>query len=156
MAGDSMSGEIEVYIGEDLPGIPEVSKGTLILRRIDGHGWFVTAAANRFNTIESPIDRSRVPAGTVTVAGRARGFEGQVSIVAYLPAGTTDAGAPVVVDSVSTTAGSGATPEPFAVSLDLSSVEPGSVVAILLRGGRGLEQDPGEFTAIPVVVGPVS
>lgn len=51
-----------------------------------------------------------------------------------------------------TMGGSMETLEPFAVELDLSSAGPGDVVTLLVRGGVGLETDPGEFAAIPVVV----
>ncbi len=44
------------------------------------------------------------------------------------------------------------TPEPFTVSLDLSGASPGQVVTILVRGGTGIETDPGDFGAIAVVI----
>lgn len=156
MPGDSNSGEMDVYIGEDLPSVPDVAKGTLILRRIDQQQWFVIAAANQFNTIDSPLDRARVPVGSLTVSGRARGFEGQVMVEAYLPGDRNAGEPPTVIDSASVMAGSAETPEPYSVTLDLSGVEPGTVVALLVRGGRGLEQDPGEFSAVPILVGPDS
>ena len=48
--------------------------------------------------------------------------------------------------------GAMADPEPFTVTLDLSSATPGSTVVLLVRGGTGLETDPGEFSAIPVII----
>ena len=44
------------------------------------------------------------------------------------------------------------TPLPFTTSLDLSAAAPGDVVTILVQGGTGLETDPGDFGAIPVVI----
>jgi hypothetical protein len=38
------------------------------------------------------------------------------------------------------------------VTLDLSDAEPGDVVVLLVRGGSGLESDPGDFGAIPIVI----
>ena len=38
------------------------------------------------------------------------------------------------------------------MSLDLSGASPGEVVTLLVRGGVGLETDPGDFGAIPVVI----
>ena len=41
---------------------------------------------------------------------------------------------------------------PFSTTLDLTGVAPGDTVTILVRGGTGLETDPGDFGAIPVVI----
>jgi hypothetical protein len=42
---------------------------------------------------------------------------------------------------------------PYQVTLDLSAATPGEMVALVVRGGTGLETDPGDFGAIPVVIG---
>jgi hypothetical protein len=42
---------------------------------------------------------------------------------------------------------------PYSVVLDLTGASSGDTVVLLVRGGTGLETDPGEFGAIPVVVG---
>ena len=42
---------------------------------------------------------------------------------------------------------------PYTVSLDLGGATDGDVVTLLIRGGTGLETDPGDFSAIPVVIG---
>ena len=39
-----------------------------------------------------------------------------------------------------------------AETLDLANAEPGTVVMILVQGGVGLETDPGDFSAIPLVI----
>lgn len=44
------------------------------------------------------------------------------------------------------------TSEPFTVTLDLSGATNGDVVMLLVRGGVGLETDPGDFSATSVVV----
>ena len=44
------------------------------------------------------------------------------------------------------------TPEPYTAELDLSGAAPGDVVMLLVRGGTGLEEDPGEFSAVPVTI----
>jgi hypothetical protein len=53
---------------------------TIVLRRLDGEHWFVTAAVSQDVTIDSPR-----PDGTlsspVTVTGRGRGYEGTVVVV---------------------------------------------------------------------------
>jgi hypothetical protein len=56
------------------------------------------------------------------------------------------------LDEEITTGGALETPEPFTVTLDLTGADPGDVVALLVRGGTGLETDPGDFGAIPVVI----
>jgi hypothetical protein len=83
----------------------------------------------------------------LSVRGRARGFEANVVVSAFVPG---DAG--VQLDQVVTTGGALETPEPFTVTLDVSGASPGDVVAVLVRGGTGLETDPGEFGALPVVI----
>lgn len=142
-------GEIDVYIGENVGTPTTTVKSTLTLRRFraDG-GWFVTAATNKYMSVEWPDNGAIVTRGVIEVRGAARGFEGQVSISAFLPG---KASTPLATDSV--IAGSAATPKPFKVRLDASAAPAGAVVAILVRGGRGLEQDPGEFTAIFVTAG---
>ena len=42
---------------------------------------------------------------------------------------------------------------PYSVTLDLSAAEPGDIVVLMVNGGTGLETDPGDFGAIPVVIG---
>jgi hypothetical protein len=88
-----------------------------------------------------------VVAEPLMVEGRARGFEGNVVVTAFI-AGDADA----QLDQVMTQAGAFETPEPFTVSLDLSGRSPGDTVVLLVRGDAGLETDPGEFGAIPVVI----
>ena len=54
------------------------------------------------------------------------------------------------LDQQITMGGASETPEPFSVTLDLSRASTGDTVMLLLRGGAGLETDPGDFGAIPV------
>ena len=143
--GDSRSGEIEVFSpGEGTP----VSRGLLELRQLaPDDGWFVIGAANPNATISTPATYAEVAAGTLTVAGVARGFESTVVVTAFL-AGDFDA----VLDQVITSGGAFEAPEPYSVTLDLAGASPGDVVTVLVRGDTGLETDPGEFGAIAVVV----
>ena len=55
-------------------------------------------------------------------------------------------------DQVITTGGAFETPEPYRATIDLTGASPGDVIALLVRGDTGLETDPGEFGAIPVVI----
>ena len=57
-----------------------------------------------------------------------------------------------MLDSLFAVAGLFDAPEPFSVTLDLSGAAPGDTVVLLVRGGTGLETDPGEIGAIPVVI----
>ena len=61
-----------------------------------------------------------------------------------------DPGTPL--DRQLTQGGSMATPKRFTVDLDLSGAQSGQTVVLLVRGGVGLETDPGEVGAIPVTV----
>jgi hypothetical protein len=145
MGGDSRSGEIEVFSpGETTPA----SRGLLDLRILaPNDGWFVIGAANPNATISSPEVYAVVPPGALTVEGVARGREGTVVLTAFL-AGDADA----VFDQVITSGGVLETPEPYSVTIDLTGAAAGDVVTLLVHGDTGLENDPGDFGAIGVVV----
>jgi hypothetical protein len=147
--GDSRSGEIDVLsLGEGGSG-PPIVRGTLLLRQLGDHdGWFVIAAVNDNASITAPESAADVAAGPLVVEGRARGFEANVVVTAFEAGDRT-----VELDQVVTQGGAFETPEPFEVTLDLADARPGSTVVVLVRGGTGLETDPGDFGAIPVVVG---
>ena len=146
--GDAHSGEIEVFSPGEGANPRAVSRGRLLLRQLGpDNGWFIIGAVNDNASITTPASMAEVAAGPLTVAGVARGFEANV-IVSAFPAG--DAAARF--DQSITQGGAAATPEPFTVSLDLSGASPGAVVTLLVRGGVGLETDPGDFGAIPVVI----
>ncbi len=154
VGGDSRSGEIEVFSpgegGATIVTSPDsgAARGLLLLRQLGpDDGWFILAAVNDFESITSPESTAVVPAGPLTVEGVGRGQEGNVIVTAYV-AGDAE----VVLDSQFTMAGALETAEPFSVTLDLSGAEPGDIVMLLVRGGTGLETDPGEFSAVPVVI----
>jgi hypothetical protein len=146
--GDARSGEIEVFSpGEDGTGT-EIVRSRLLLRQLGpDDGWFVIAAVNDNASITAPAAGAEVPAGPLAVEGAARGFEATVVLTAFVAG---DAG--TQLDQVITQGGALETPEPFSESLDLTAAEPGDVVVLLVRGGTGLETDPGEVGAIPVVI----
>lgn len=146
-AGDGRSGEIDVYSpGEG--GTRRIVRGTLLLRRLGpDDGWFIIGAVNDNATISRPSTGDEVRRGKVEVAGRARGFEATVVVSAFI-AGHADQR----LDQEVTQGGAYEGPEPYTAALDLSGAQPGATVVLLVRGGTGLETDPGEFGAIPVVV----
>lgn len=144
--GDSRSGEIEVF-SPDSPGA-RVSRSALFLRQLGpDDGWFVLAAVNEFETIATPESASKVAAGPVTVEGRGRGFEATLIVRAFVAGDAT-----LQLDQVIAMGGSAETPEPFSVSLNFSMAAPGQTIVLLLRGDTGREDDPGEFSAIPLVI----
>ena len=145
--GDARSGEVDaLFRGED--GSQEIVRSTLLVRQLGAEGgWFVIAAVNPNAAITVPDALAEVPAAPLTVEGIGRGFEAALNVSARL-AGTP--GAPI--DEQQATGGAEATPLPFSTTLDLTGVAPGSTVTILVRGGTGLETDPGDFGAIPVVI----
>ncbi|CAB4574700.1 unannotated protein [freshwater metagenome] len=148
MAGDSRSGEIEVFSpGEGGPG-SSVVRSLLLLRQLGpDDGWFVLAAVRPEVSIDEPASGSTVPAAPLTVRGAARGYEATILVSAF-PAGTTDR----IGDTVIASGGALETPEPYEAVVDLTDVPAGTVVTLLVRGDTGLETDPGEFSAIPVVI----
>ena len=146
-AGDTRSGEIDVFSAGEGGNDTKVLKSTLVLRQLaPSDGWFVLAAASDNATISSPSVMATVPRGPLTVEGKARGFEAAVRVSVSL------AGHAETLDAESTLAGSAGTPEPYHVTLDLSKAKSGDVVMLLVRGGTGLETDPGDFGAIPAMV----
>jgi hypothetical protein len=146
--GDSRSGEIEVLSPGEGDAGRAVARGLLLLRQLGpDDGWFVLAAVNDNASIAVPGSGEPVVAGSVTVDGSARGFEANVVVTAFVAG---DAG--TELDQQITMGGAFETPEPFSVTLDLSGASPGQIVVLLVRGGTGLETDPGEFGAIPVIV----
>lgn len=145
--GDAHSGEIEVFSPGEAGG-SEVPRGVLVLRQLGpDDGWFVIAAVNDNASITWPDPMAEVPAGPLTVEGRARGFEATVIVTAFVAG---DAGNEL--DQVLTHGGPFETPEPFTVTVDLTGAAAGDTVVLFVRGGTGLETDPGDFGAIPVVI----
>jgi hypothetical protein len=145
--GDPRSGEIEVFSPGEGAATP-VLRGRLLLRQLGpDDGWFVLGAASDFASITSPESMAVIPAGPLTVTGAARGFEANVVVTAIVP-GDAEA----VLDSEIAMGGAMGTAEPYSAVVDLSAAAPGGVVALIVRGGTGLENDPGDFGAIPVVI----
>ena len=144
-AGDGESGEIEVLGGGEGGGA-SLLRSTLLLRQIED-GWHVIAAVNPNVAITAPEAQAEIPGGEpVTVEGVGRGFEATIVVRVETIDGSelfADVGA----------GGSGETPEPFSVTVDLGDVDlTGQTLAVIAQGDTGLEGDPGEFSAIPVVV----
>lgn len=144
MAGDSRSGEIEVSC-IDCSGTP---RGVLFLRMLGpSDGWFITGIGNDLASIATPSQGDLVAAAPLVVEGTAMGFEANVSISAYVAGDETR-----LLDREIVLAGSMGEAGPFSVSLDLSGAQPGETVMLLVRGGVGLETDPGELGAIAVTI----
>ncbi len=145
MAGDSLSGEIEMGVEG---ASADVVRGTILLRRAGpGAPWFVIGVVNEHATIASPEAGSVVPAGSVTVTGVARGFEGLVHVFAVL---ADDPG--TIVAEARTQAGAMEESLPYSVELDLSGLAPGDRVILVVHGGVGLETDPGDTGALGIVI----
>ncbi len=147
-AGDSRSGEIEVFASADGVRIGE-ARSVLFLRQLGpDDGWFVLSAASDLATVTTPEVGTTVPAGVLTVEGVGTGFEATIVVSAF------EAGrAGNEFDREVTMAGNLGETLPYSVELDVSGAAEGDVVALLIRGGTGLETDPGDFGAIPVVIG---
>lgn len=144
--GDSRSGEIDVMSPSEGGGTP-TPRAVLFLRQLGPQSsWFVIGAGSDGAFISTPESLAEVPAGLVTIEGRAHGFEASIMVSAYI------AGSATVLTQQHTMAGSMEEAGPFSVQLDLSGAQPGDVVMLMVRGGVGLETDPGEFSAIPVVI----
>lgn len=147
--GDARSGEIAVlFAGETGDLDPPLEKGTLLLRQIGPtDGWYVIAATSDGVVIDTPSALEEVPAGTVTVSGEGRGFEGTLVVSAFPPGDVA-----ARFDSEIGAGGAFADLEPYSVELDLSGATGGEVVVILVHGDTGLGDDPSTFAAIPIVI----
>jgi len=127
-------------------GGTQVEKGRLLIRQLaPSDGWFVLAAVNDVPTINVP--QTPVAAGPLRVTGTAIGFEATVIVSAWVPGATSP------LDKRVTQAGQMGEAGPFDVTLDLSKAPAGSTVAVVVTGGVGLENDPGDFAAAPVTIG---
>lgn len=144
--GDSRSGEIEVFSpGEG--GGTKVKRATLVLRRLGtSNGWFVIAAGSNGVSIANLSTGDEVTPGKVTVQGQGRGFEGTLVVTGYVR------GDDVELGKVVTQGGSMADKEAYSAALDLAGATRGSTVFVVVRGGTGLETDPGEFAAVALRV----
>jgi hypothetical protein len=148
MAGDSRSGEFEVFASVDGAPIGE-ARSLLLMRQLGpDDGWFVLSAASEVATITTPESMATVPAGPITVEGVGTGFEATIVVSAF-QAGMADN----EFDRDFAMAGNFGEVLPYTVPLDLGAATAGDIVTLLTRGGTGLETDPGDFSAIPVVIG---
>jgi hypothetical protein len=144
--GDTRSGEIEVLPPPEASGAPV--RSLLLLRQLGpDDGWFVLAAISGTNTITTPPSGSTVTAGPIEVSGEGRGFEGLLVVEARVVGQATQ------LDEQLAQGGSMEDVEPYTVTVDLSGASSGDTVLVLVRGGVGLETDPGEFSAISLVIG---
>lgn len=145
--GDSRSGEFEVLPPAETGGAG-VIRSVLLMRQLGPESsWFVIGAVNSSNTITSPESLATVAAGPIEVAGEGRGFEATLVIEAFVAGDASTR-----LDQQIGQGGATAETLPYSVTVDLSSAESGQTVMLLVRGGVGLESDPGEFSAIPVVI----
>lgn len=146
MAGDSRSGEIEVFS----PGDVETLRAILLVRQLGpNNGWFIIGTLNDNAVITNPVYGAEITiddASSIVVEGMAEGFEASLTVYAHI-AGNSD-----ILDQETTMGGNFGVPGPFQVALDLTGVQPGDTVMLLVRGGVGLETDPGEFGAIPILI----
>ncbi len=146
-AGDARSGEIDVFASVDGAPIGD-ARSTLLLRQLGpDDGWFVTAAVSPVQSITTPAALATVPAAPLAVEGSGTGFEATIVVSAFVAGHASPELGHVVA-----MAGNFGETAPFAVSLDLSAATSGDIVVLLVRGGTGLETDPGDFAALAVVV----
>jgi hypothetical protein len=141
LAGEPRAGEVEVFRrGEDGQALDTVVS-VLSVRRLEGGHWYVTSAQSEEVEISEPEALASI-ASPVTVAGRGRGFEGNV-VLEVRAAFDTEPLAELPV-----TAGSMAELQPFEAELEF---DPGDAArgAILARTGSGISAADG-VAAFPV------
>lgn len=146
MAGDSRSGEFEVFATADGVIVGE-ARSVLFMRQLGASdGWFVLAAGSETAGITTPESMATVSAGPLTVAGDASGYEATINISAFVAGDATRLDAQIAM------AGNFGEVLPYSVILDIEGAATGDVVVVLVIGTTGLETDPGTFSAIPVVI----
>ncbi len=144
--GDARSGEMVVFLTDGERDL-DSPRATLVMRQLGpSDGWFVIGAVSDGASISEPTSGAIVSPGPVAVSGKARGFEATIVVEAFL-AGSSDK-----LDQVVAQAGNFDELLPFTVTLKLDGAESGDIVVLFVRGTVGLETDPGEFAAIPVVI----
>ena len=142
-AGDSRSGEIDV-LSRGEGGSSSITRATLVLRQFGPrNGWFIVSAGSEGVSITNLSTGDKVDARAITVQGQARGFEGSVVVSAYVR------GDDVELAKKAIQAGSMGERKAYTATLDLAAPA-GSTLFVVVRGGTGLETDPGEFAAIPL------
>ena len=147
-AGDQRSGEFEVFASVDGAAIGE-PRSLLLLRQLGpSNGWFVLSAVSDVATVTTPEPMVAVPAAPLTVKGVGTGFEATIVVSAFVVGD-----AATEFDREVTMAGNLGEALPYTVTLDLTTASPGQLIVLLVRGGTGLETDPGDFAAVPVVIG---
>lgn len=146
MAGDSRSGEFEVFATADGAVIGE-ARSVLFMRQLGASdGWFVLAAGSGTATITTPASMATVPAAPLQISGEGSGYEATLNVSAFV------AGDGARLDEQIVMAGNFGELLPYITTLDLEGAEPGDIVVLLTIGTTGLETDPGTFSAIPVVI----
>ena len=147
-AGDQRSGEFAVFASVDGAAIGE-PRSLLLLRQLGpSNGWFVLSAVSDVATVTTPEPMVAVPAAPLTVKGVGTGFEATIVVSAFVVGD-----AATEFDREVTMAGNLGEALPYTVTLDLTTASPGQLIVLLVRGGTGLETDPGDFAAVPVVIG---
>lgn len=148
MAGDSRSGEVELFAADENGQPISTARATVLVRQLGvSDGWFVIGVVSDGATIASPAAGASVPAAPLTVSGSARGFEATIVVSAQVGGDPTRE-----LDRVVAMAGNLDQVAPYEVTLDLSGAAPGDTVVVMVRGGAGLETDPGDVTALAVTV----
>ncbi|MEQ1700147.1 MAG: hypothetical protein ABMA25_08555 [Ilumatobacteraceae bacterium] len=146
MAGDSRSGEFEVFATADGAVIGE-ARSVLFMRQLGASdGWFVLAAGSDTATITEPASMATVPAAPLEVSGAGSGYEATLNVSAFV------AGDAAHLDEQIVMAGNFGELLPYTTTVDLSTAASGDIVVLLTIGTTGLETDPGTFSAIPVVI----
>jgi hypothetical protein len=117
-----------------------------LLRQLGpSNGWFVLCGERR---ARSPHQNRWSPyRGAVDGEGLGTGFEAIVVSAFVVGDAATE------FDREVTMAGNLGEALPYTVTLDLTTASPGQLIVLLVRGGTGLETDPGDFAAVPVVIG---
>jgi len=143
--GEPGAGEVDVIArGEDGRTLDRVV-ATVVLRRLDGEHWFVTAAGSDDVRIDEPEPLASLSPPTFAVSGEGRGYEGTV-VLALRPRsapGALLAEHPVV-------AGAGGALMPFAADVAFVTTAAPDVGVLVARTDVGFESGIPGFAAVAV------
>jgi Immunoglobulin-like domain of bacterial spore germination len=138
------AGEVDVLPRGEDGTVLDGAAATVAVRQLDGEHWFVTAASSEDVQIDDPEPGAEV-ASPVPVAGRGRGFEG--NILVDLRARSAGAGA--IGSAAPAIAGAGQDLAPFSVEVPFD-FSPSPVAIVVARNTSGADLAVPGFSAVGV------
>jgi hypothetical protein len=145
--GEPEAGEVDLLQRGEDGTVLDLAASTVVVRKLDGEHWFVTAASSDDVQIDTPEPGAEVTS-PVAVTGRGRGFEGNilVDLRARLAGGGAIGSAPPTI------AGTGEELLPFSVEVPFD-FSPTPVAIVVAQNSSGADLAVPSFSAVGVRLG---